>query len=532
MLPGRHYLSLAFQALGQNRMQALLAMVGVTVGVGALVTSLALGRGAQEALHDQLLAAGANMIVVTAGNYAVQRPQGAEAPADHANLQTPPETPFRAAQWQVAALSADAPPVHRAVWYPGSGSLAEQLEAYGDGSLAFRRVHFEDDPMAVHDHPTAKERLGDAMAGLGAAATLTLDDAAAIRAQVPGVQFVATGVHENARLAVVGNEGEGKQWFTRLHGTEPELPEIRRGWVYPYGSFLTPRHAENAEQVMVLGRVVADQLFGPDVNPVGRQVLLWNQVFQIVGVVGSKSWAAQPVAGDDQFDAVYVPVQTVHRLLNLSKLNTISVTTASAGDTTRIAGQITTLLRERHGISDQMADDFTVKTQAQELLGKGLPPELARIVQGNLQSVDGLTIEELSVSLQRANWTMLALLAGVATVSLLVGGIGVMNLMLLSVTQRTREVGLRMALGARRSDVAMQFVLEAVLLCVFGGLLGAVAGVVGSASLEGIFQWSAVVSPLAAVLAIAVAVILGVASGVYPARRAALLDPIQALHYE
>lgn len=525
MLPGRHYLSLATRALQQNRGQAALAMLGVVVGVGALVTSLALGRGAQEAIRDQLLAAGANMIVVTAGNYAVQRPQGAEAPADHARLRQP-EPQFRlvAGTWIL-----ERPPLHRAVWHPGAGSIAEQLEAYGS-SYGFRRVHFEDDPNAVHDHPTAKERLGDSMAGLGAAATLTLDDAAAIRAEIPGVQFVATGVHENARLAVLGDEG--RQWFTRLHGTEPELPEIRRGWMYPYGRFLTRRHAENAEQVVVLGRVVSDQLFGSDVDPVGRFVTLWNQQFRIVGVVGSRSWATQPVAGDDQFDAVYVPVQTVHKLLNLSKLNTITVTTASAGDTTRIAGEITQLLRERHGISDLMPDDFTVRSQAQELLGKGLPPDLARIVAGNLKSVDNLTIEQLSSSLQRANWTMLALLGGVATVSLLVGGIGVMNLLLLSVTQRTREVGLRMALGARRGDIAMQFLLEAVVLCVVGGLLGALVGALGSAGLEGLFEWYAVVSPLTAVLAICVAVLLGVVSGVYPARRAARLDPIAALHYE
>jgi putative ABC transport system permease protein len=283
---------------------------------------------------------------------------------------------------------------------------------------------------------------------------------------------------------------------------------------------------------MVLGRVVADRLFGADKNPVGREVQLWNQPFRVTGVIGSRSWATQPTPGDDQFDAVYVPVTTVHRLLNLSKLNTITVTTKSVGDTTGIAKQITALLRRRHHIRESMADDFTVRTQAQQVLGHGLPPALARVVAGNMAGVEQLTIEKLSASLQRANLTMLGLLAGVATVSLLVGGVGVMNLLLLSVTQRTREVGVRIALGARRSDVAAQFVVEAIVLSVAGGLFGTLCGVFASSGLERIFHWSTSVSLVSAVLAMIVAALLGLVFGVYPARRAAQLDPIEALRHE
>src|SRR5690606_28063038 len=163
------------------------------------------------------------------------------------------------------------------------------------------------------------------------------------------------------------------------------------------------------------------------------------------------------VTGDDQFDAFYVPVTTVHRLLNLSKLNTITVTTVNAGGTGEIAKVITALLRERHGITEQMPDDFTVRTQAEQVLSKGLSPELALTVGGNLARMEEITMEQISASLQRANRTMLALLGGVAMISLIVGGIGVMNLQLLSVTQRTREVGLRMAMGARKRDIAAQF---------------------------------------------------------------------------
>ena len=249
-------------------------------------------------------------------------------------------------------------------------------------------------------------------------------------------------------------------------------------------------------------------------------------------MVGSRSWTTQPAPGDDQFDAVYVPVSTVDRLLNLSKLNTVTVTTRSVGDTSRVSEEITKLLRARHDIGEKDPDDFVVTTMAKQALGKGLPPDLARAVTGNVERVDELTVEQLSGSLTRANRTMLVMLASVAAVSLLVVGIGVMNLLLLSVTQRTREVGLRIALGARRSDIASQFVLEAVVLSLIGGVLGILIGVLASGGLERIFQWTAVVSPLAAAAAVVVAVLLGIVSGVYPARRAAGLDPIEALRHE
>ncbi len=506
-MPAAHDVRLAASALLRNRVQTSLALLGVMVGVGALVTSIALGRGAQASIHDQLLAAGANTIVVTAGNYQVERPPNNEETVGHGTA-------------AAAVLRPSGPDVVVSL---------DRLDA-GFAGGRFIRSHYEDDPMAVHDHPTAKERLGDTMAGLGAAATLTLEDATAIRDELPGVQFVSSGVHENARIAVdiVG----GRSWLTRLHGTEADLPSIRRGWTFPHGRFLKAAEVQGSEQVMVLGRVVADRLFGEGVDPVGRVVKLWNQPFKIVGVVGSRTWTSQPVAGDDQFDAVYVPVTAVHKLLNLSKLNTITVTTKSAGETTQIAKQIAVLLRKRHGISESMSDDFTVKSQAQQALGKGLPPDLARIVSANMGSVDQLTVEQLSASLQKTNGTLLALLAGVAAVSLLVGGIGVMNLLLLSVMQRTREIGLRMALGARAADISRQFVLEGVVLAAVGGVFGALLGALAADLLNRWLGWAALVAPLSVVLALIVALLLGVASALYPARRAAQLDPIRALTHE
>lgn len=527
---GWQTLGLSLSALRRNRLQTLLALTGVMIGVAALISSLALGRGAQAALRDQLLAAGANMIVVTAGNYQVEKTDSGGVQADHAQLQLP-------APQEIPAFLADALEDAMRAGFRNAlytrdplAQAATRIVAEWGGHGRVQYTHFEDDPFAEHDHPTASERLGDSMAGLGAAATLTREDAEAILTGVTGVQFVASGVHERARVAL--GRDSGKQWFTRLHGTEAELPRIRRGWTFPHGRFFNEREVADEAQVMVLGRVAADRLFGPDVNPVGETIMLWNQEFTVRGVVGSSGWMAQPMPGDDQFDAVYVPVSTVHRLLNLSKLNTITVTSASAGDTTRISREITELLRQRHGISDTMPDDFKVRTLAQERLGGGLPPGLARVVGGNLAELDTLTIEQLSLSLEKANRTMLSLLAGVAAVSLLVGGIGVTNLQLLSVTQRTREVGLRMALGARRSDIARQFLLEAVLLAVVGGLLGILLGVAAAGSLEELFQWTTEISPMASAMSLLVAVVLGVFAGVYPARRAAALDPIGALHHE
>ncbi|WP_420141815.1 ABC transporter permease [Sphingomonas sp.] len=535
----RHFLTMAFQALVRNRMQTALAMLGVMVGVGALVTSIALGRGAQQSVEDQLRAAGANLIVVTAGNYAKGREEMSDPDGNIGHTAIEPGDlapripgigggPIMHVAW--AADGEAAPGLYYPMPYGNVPADGSRVEAPAPSAARLRLAHFEDDPLAMHDHPTAKDRLGDVTAGLGSAATLTRDDAAAIRGMA-GVQHVVSGVHENAHI-FVANDPKKTQWFTRLHGTEWALPEIRSGWTITHGRFLNAADATDSAQVMVLGRVAADKLFGEGVDPVGRTTTLWNQPFKVIGVVGSRSWATQPEPGDDQFDAVYVPVTTINRLLNLSKLNTIAITAQSAGDVSRLSKEIKLLLRKRHKIGEEAPDDFTVATIAQQAIGKGIPPQLARIISGNLERVDQLTIEQLSSSLRRTNVIMLALLASVAAVSLLVGGIGVMNLLLLSVTQRTREVGLRIALGARRSDIALQFVLEALLLCVIGGVLGIVCGVVASGSLQRFFQWSTVISPWSALAALIVAALLGIAFSVYPARRAALLDPIEALRHE
>jgi putative ABC transport system permease protein len=544
MMPLRHCLTLTWGALKRNRLQTVLAIVGMSVGVGALVTSVALGRGAQRAINEQLRAAGANVIVVTAGNYLQGGGNvGTHAKGEIMGTPTGPKSGDEGTSHNGALLppqiQLDRPPTEShdgplPTVYREDHRLRRPLISgamwYGGTSAGFRKVHEEDDPFAVHDHPTAAQRLGDSMAGLGAAATLTRKDADAIRA-IPGVQYVASSIQEDQRLKML-EAGEQKTWFTYMRGTDHTLPMIRTGWSFPRGAFFTAEDVKGARQVMVLGRVTSDHLFGHDANPVGRTVLLWNQKFTVVGLLGSRSWAAQPTPGDHEFDAFYVPITTVQKLLDLGKLNTITLTTYSVGDTTQIARQIVDLLRQRHKINERMPDDFTVRTEAQLAIGHGLPPSVARVLAGNMASMDQITIGRIADSLKRANNTMLSLLAGVAAVSLLVGGIGIMNILLLSVTERTREIGLRVAVGAQRSDVVMQFVAEAVVLSVVGGLLGTAVGALASGSLERLFNYSIDISFASSLAAIAVAAVLGIIFGVYPARRAAGLDPIEALHHE
>jgi putative ABC transport system permease protein len=335
-------------------------------------------------------------------------------------------------------------------------------------------------------------------------------------------------LHENARVHL----GD-KRWFTRMHGTDVGMPSIKRGWMLSEGRFFTRREQERAEQVLVLGQIVAEKLFGPGVSAVGREVTLWNQPFEVVGVVTSATWVVRPAPGDDQFDAVYMPYTTTHRLLNLSKLNDITITAASSGDVTRLARAITTLLRQRHGIGDDAPDDFTVLTQATKALTTGgLPPSVARAVAGNVAELEKVTLEQLATTLERASRTMTWLLAAVAAVSLVVGGIGIMNITLLSVTERTREIGLRLAVGARSRDVMRQFLVEAVAISLAGGVAGIIVGVVAAALIAQTLNWSTVVSPLSVLLAFGVAGAVGVFFGWYPAKRASMLDPIVALRRE
>jgi putative ABC transport system permease protein len=508
---------LAWRTLRRNGLRSCLTLLGVTIGVGAVLTMVAVGNGARASIEDQVAAAGMNVITVTAGNYKVKGEDVGGGVADH-QARWEEQDPERGRQ-RSAALDARAVESMRlapAIWHPRRDEVV------------FRMIgHPEDDPMEKHNHPTARDRLGDSAAGLGAAATLTVADAAAVRDEVRGVQFVAAGVHESARVVV-----DGRRWFTRLHGTEADMPRIRRSWSYTYGRFFTGRESDRGDQVVVLGSIVYEKLFQPGTDPTGTTVNIWNQPFKVVGVLASTTWTASGAVGDDQFDAVYVPVAAVHRLLNLSKLNTITVTARSAAETTRVSKDVTTMLRARHKIGEEMPDDFVVKTQASSALGKGINPQLARVISGNVPGLEAVTLEQLTQTLERSSRTMTALLASVASVSLLVGGIGIMNVMLLSVTERTREIGIRMALGARSRDVMLQFLAEAVTLSLTGGLIGVIVGLLAAVGVRQALQWATIISPGAILAAVGVAAAVGVFFGLYPARQASRLDPIDALRFE
>ena len=496
-------LTIALRALSRNKLQTALTTIGMTIGVATVLTMIALGTGAEAAIEQQVRAAGMNLIVVTAGNYKAKTEDDGGGVVDHqAAIGSQPSAP-------VGAPSARS---HR------SSAISHDVVLAG--------FHPEDDPMEKHDHPTARQRLGDVEAGLGAAATLTPDDADAIR-RLRGVQFVSEGIHENVH-AIAGD----RKWFTRLHGGDVELPSIRRSWTFTGGRFFTAREQSRLARVVVLGAFAAVKLFG-DVNPIGRQILLWKQPFQVVGVVGSGSWMVAPSAGDDQFDAVYVPFTTIHTLLNLSKLNDITITAASTGEVTRVSKDVTELLRARHRIGMKDPDDFTVATQARQSLARGgLRPDVARAVVGNVGGLEKVTLEQLGRTLDRATRTMTALLGSIAAVSLLVGGIGIMNIMLLSVTERTREIGIRRAVGARAGDVLRQFLAEAIALSVIGGLAGIALGAAAAGAIAQMLKWSASISPAAVALSFAVAAAVGVFFGYYPARQASRLDPIESLRYE
>jgi len=336
--------------------------------------------------------------------------------------------------------------------------------------------------------------VGGARLGQGAMTTLDAADAEALR-QVPGVAAVSPGV--NTRGQVVASGGN---WSTQVQGAGDELPAIR-SWSVEYGSFFSAADVTRAAKVAVLGAVVRDQVFGAGTDPTGETVRISNQPFTVIGVLARKGQSAM---GQDQDDTVIVPYTTVQkRLTGTTFLGTITISAADETQVAAVAEAVGTVLRQRHNIASGQPDDFTVRT-----------------------------LEEMASVMTSTTTTLSYLLASVAAVSLLVGGIGVTNIMLVSVTERTREIGLRMSLGARRSDVRRQFLAEALVLSLAGGLAGIALGVGASWALSAGLQWTTAVSMRAVALSFGCAFAIGAFFGWVPARRAAALNPIEALRYE
>jgi len=330
--------------------------------------------------------------------------------------------------------------------------------------------------------------------GWGSSGTLTLDDAEAIQREVPGVTVISPEVRTTSQVAA-GNEN----WYTQVFGESADYFALRQ-WPVVQGAPFTELDVRSANKVAVIGQTIVDQLYPGEV-PLGKILRIKNAPFIIVGVLSPKGLSVQ---GQDQDDVVIIPyTSAMKRLLGITTVRTINAQVASPELIAPAQQQITDLLRQRHRITPDKDDDFTVRTQ-----------------------------EEIAERFNAASETMRGLLAGVAAVSLIVGGIGIMNIMLVSVTERTREIGIRMAVGARSHDVMLQFLIEAVTLSAIGGMIGILAGIGASKALTYWKGW-ATLTPLGwIIISVGCSAVVGILFGFYPARKASQLDPIDALRYE
>lgn len=397
---------IAFAGLKANKMRSVLTMLGIIIGVGAVIAMVSIGMGVREKVQNSIAGLGSNLIIVTPG---ATSPSGVRLAA-------------------------------------------------------------------------------------GSSTTLTNKDAQAIARQIAGVTAVAPSVSRQYQI-VSGN----KNWTTSVQGTTPEFLEVRN-FTVQNGRFFNTQDVDTRTRVVVLGKTTADNLF-PELSPVGQTIRINKAPFMVIGVLEGKG---QSAGGMDQDDFAVIPLTTAQeRMMGISYIQTMNVQADSPEVIDQVQEDITALLRMRHKLTGDMTDDFTVR---------------------NLASVMA-TAEETT--------GMITLLLGnVAAISLLVGGIGIMNIMLVSVTERTREIGIRKALGATYANILLQFLIEAIVIGVTGGLIGIGLGIGAAYAISAVAGWNTVISLGAVLLAFGFSVAIGLFFGIYPARKAALLDPIDALRYE
>jgi putative ABC transport system permease protein len=401
---------IALRALRRNTLRSLLTILGIIIGVAAVIAMVSIGQGASVAVQEQIARMGNNMLVIL------------------------------------------------------SGSVTQ----------------------------------GGVRTGAGGRSTLRVGDAKAIQRECPAVGAV-TYLRRQVQQVVVGNQN----WSTSIYGVTPEYQTVR-DWPLVAGRFLTKQDDESGATVAVLGQTVVDNLFGPGQSPLDQVIRINNVPFRAIGVLTPKGQSTQ---GSDQDDTVLIPFTTAERkVMGAAMVGTVGSVMVSAVSPELIPEaerQIKALLRERHRLKSNQDDDFMIRNLA-----------------------------DVAATAQSTSQSMSILLASVASVSLLVGGIGIMNIMLVSVTERTREIGIRMAVGAKRQDILTQFLLEAVVLSTLGGIFGVILGVVGSQLVSALAAWPTIVPIEAIMLAVVFSGAVGIFFGFYPARKAAHLDPIQALRYE
>ncbi len=399
-------LRLALQALVRNKVRSLLTMLGIVIGVAAVITTVAIGAGARSSVQSSIAGLGANLIVVQ----------------------------------------------------PGSVTQ------------------------------------GGVRTGFGGASSLTPADGMAI-AQLPDVAAVSPLVTVRTQVVAGGNN-----WQTTVNGVAPTYTFIR-DWPLAQGSFFTQNDVTASAKVAVLGQTVVSQLFPGGNSPIGQTAIVKGVPFTVIGVLAAKG---QSGMGQDQDDTILIPYSSaMQRLTGLTTVNQLMVSAASADSIDVVQADVTKLLQIRHRIVPPESNDFQVR---------------------NLQSI--------AAAASSTGAVMEFLLAGVAAVSLIVGGIGIMNIMMVSVTERTREIGLRMAVGARSGTILQQFLAEAIVLSTIGGLIGVVLGVLGTSGVALLAKWPTTIPPVWIALSVGFSALVGIFFGYYPARKAANLNPIEALKFE